>query len=391
VRINGQLYNIIDTVGFGDSRLEESKVADIIMDFAEKIACSPDSSDKIDAFILVVKASPRLTTIKSDIETMKELFGDHVMKSCVVVIIEQSINGRDDATFNKDVSSMSEILSMIQESKQVSTLGQWYVRWDNLKPRPDQLFQLLNAISNVTPFTRSDLQKSISTIRIMQASLEKMANDVIATKQKQLNSLSKQKTLAAFNFQLQRQQAALRNLSLIESSIAGIHSMNISKIRADVKNIHESALNELNNSYSTKMFEIEKMVQNERSKQINIINSQAQQKLQTNSNPMFRSKVYQAQTTAMSEMDAHMQREKLRLQASLETNRANIRTQYQNQISQIEATQLREYTTNYNESVGKFKASQIDLKLKIQNSEKTIKEVEALDERYYIELTGDSY
>ncbi len=80
--------NVIDTAGFGDNRFDESVIDSIMGELTTKIlSIDGSSTNRIDAFVLVIKCTPRATTLKSDIEHILNIFGSEALKALVIVLI----------------------------------------------------------------------------------------------------------------------------------------------------------------------------------------------------------------------------------------------------------------------------------------------------------------
>ena len=68
--------NVIDTAGFSDTRFEESHIDALMAQLTSKvIRIDGSSTNQIDAFVLVIKCTPRAMTLKTDIDHILNIFG----------------------------------------------------------------------------------------------------------------------------------------------------------------------------------------------------------------------------------------------------------------------------------------------------------------------------
>lgn len=87
----------IDTPGFGDHRVPETRINQILKDLTLRIVKDEGSSNRIDAFLLVVKLDPRPASLKVDLEQLVNIFGTAVMKSIILLpILHEQKNWSDE-------------------------------------------------------------------------------------------------------------------------------------------------------------------------------------------------------------------------------------------------------------------------------------------------------
>jgi len=145
---------IIDTPGFGDNRFDEVFINSVIRQFAQ-VVMDPLSNQnpQIDAFVLVVRLNPRASSLKNDIIHARDLFGSVVFKSMILLVIH-SENPESNATeFLEDLKEMKELVKTLKDAKNEEPNENWFVMWDNKKPRPGQEKELLAKISKLEPYT----------------------------------------------------------------------------------------------------------------------------------------------------------------------------------------------------------------------------------------------
>jgi hypothetical protein len=111
---------IIDTAGFGDTRFDEKVIDKILADLTTRVTDLDDAgTNRIDAFVLVVKCSPRATSLKHDIEHMRNIFGTVSLRSTVLLIINagKSYDYTDEKVLASIRDEMAEIVKILSEAK----------------------------------------------------------------------------------------------------------------------------------------------------------------------------------------------------------------------------------------------------------------------------------
>jgi len=147
---------VIDTPGFGDNRFDEARISSVIKQFTKAIVDPLDlSNPKIDAFILVVRLNPRATTLRSDINHARDLFGSIMLKSMIMVVIDNNYpeNGYKAEEFLRDLKDMSEVANILTEFKGEEPNNDWFVMWDNKNPRAGQEKELFQKMEKLEPYT----------------------------------------------------------------------------------------------------------------------------------------------------------------------------------------------------------------------------------------------
>jgi hypothetical protein len=76
-------------------------------------------TNKIDAIVLVCKCTPRASTLKNDIERIRNIFGTVALKSLVILIImcDPYYDMPDDKVMKAIKESMPEITNLLCEAK----------------------------------------------------------------------------------------------------------------------------------------------------------------------------------------------------------------------------------------------------------------------------------
>jgi septin family protein len=170
---------VIDTPGFGDHRMNESNLDQLLRDMTLRIVSFDDSTtNQIDAFVLVVKLDPRPASLKADVEHMMNLFGSRCLKSMILVpIIHFCKKELSDSELHEQMASWTEINRIIGKSKGEDFSSDWYVRWDNVNPRPNQLGELLQKLSRQPPYTH---QMFIAAQKEIQERIDQRIKDRVA-------------------------------------------------------------------------------------------------------------------------------------------------------------------------------------------------------------------
>jgi hypothetical protein len=145
---------VIDTIGFGDLRMPESHVDDIITQITTNmINFDGGGTNSIDAFVLVTKCTPRATTLKPDIEHLINLFGSVVLKSVVILLITEG--NYCEEVIRGEILKMNEVVNILK-SQRNDQVKDWFVHWDNFKPKPNQVQNLMLAVSKLRPYVSLD-------------------------------------------------------------------------------------------------------------------------------------------------------------------------------------------------------------------------------------------
>lgn len=177
---------IIDTAGFGDTRFDERVIDKILTDLTARLTDLDGSgTNQIDAFVLVCKCTPRATSLKHDIEHMRNIFGTVSLKSTVLLIINtgKSYEDSDQKVFETIRDEMVQIVKILSEAKEEPFNEKWFVRWDNIKPRPNQMQNLLKSIEGFEGYTH---EKFLAAQKEINDRLDKVVNQKIEEEKKQI-------------------------------------------------------------------------------------------------------------------------------------------------------------------------------------------------------------
>lgn len=187
---------VIDLPGTGDTRVtgevidnKHKRLTEIVVSF------DGNSTNQIDTFLIVVQATPRLSTIKSDLDKFISLFGEVGLKSLIIIIIETNERSKkkNDDDFLNELKKMDEINDILKSGKNLDSFdpADWYLRWDNFEPRENQIEELLARINKVEPYTHEKFQIALKEIEErMNAKLEVAK----AEERKKLNELHKEES-----------------------------------------------------------------------------------------------------------------------------------------------------------------------------------------------------
>lgn len=150
---------IIDTIGFGDLRVPEEHVDDIVTQIITNMIRFDDSgTNAIDAFVLVSKCTPRAATLKNDLDHLMNLFGSVALQSTVILLIPAEKELTEDRVA-KEFMNMEEVIRMMK-TQRTDKPENWFVHWDNFKPKPNQLQKLLNIVATLKPYVSIDYLNS---------------------------------------------------------------------------------------------------------------------------------------------------------------------------------------------------------------------------------------
>lgn len=155
---------LIDTPGFGDTRLGERQIDLIIKELTGKVS-NPrhDITGMIDCICLVLRLTPRAQTFKSDLDHLSNLFGTISFKSLIILLIDEK--KRPAEQLLKDMCNPElETIKILQAGCKKDHLADWFLCWDNERHRPGQLDELLKRARAVEPYTNAkfiEAQKEI--------------------------------------------------------------------------------------------------------------------------------------------------------------------------------------------------------------------------------------
>jgi hypothetical protein len=175
--ISEEKLKIYDTPPLSDDSFNEDKIQD---ELVREILLDSNGSKQIDAFILVLNFDLSPDQVDSDLDSLRNMFGEDAWKSTIFLIIHQSSNPTDREVHLQ----LYKIDSMIEKMKSVKneTLNSnWYCRWDNLEPKPNQKRELLTKIQNLEAYTlrrylqariKLDKNKNITPYRSQESEID---------------------------------------------------------------------------------------------------------------------------------------------------------------------------------------------------------------------------
>jgi len=151
---------IFDTPSFGDTRFGDRRIDRTLRQLNSIFSDSKERSSKvIDAFLLVFRLSPRATTLRSDLDKIKEIFGSEALKSVILLPIysEKTVSSE---LFLEKLSHMDEVVRLLKEAKEEEPSEDWFCVWDNLNPREGQETELLQKMRKLRLFTEPDFEEA---------------------------------------------------------------------------------------------------------------------------------------------------------------------------------------------------------------------------------------
>jgi len=159
--------NLIDTPDFSDNRINETQLSEIFStlellysDLKER------NSRQIDAFILVVRLSPRAQTLKSDLQKIKRLFGTAAIRSMVMLLIYSEEEGENQGKdFLKSLLEMGQVVKLLKEGKKEEPNENWFCVWNNKRPVKGQEEELMKKVSNLQPYTKNELADAVGRFK----------------------------------------------------------------------------------------------------------------------------------------------------------------------------------------------------------------------------------
>jgi len=134
---------LIDTPGFGDSKISETKIDEILKQLASTFG------GKIHAFVLVVKINSHAETLPSDIDRIRDVFGDAALKNLIILPIYTSNQKQD---FLKELNKYDQVIKAMKKAKGEEPNQNWFCLWNNQKPRENQEYEFFEKINNLEPY-----------------------------------------------------------------------------------------------------------------------------------------------------------------------------------------------------------------------------------------------
>jgi hypothetical protein len=142
-------WEVFDNPGFNHNRLSEEDIKNQLINCGFHLTQTRKfAAHLVDAFVLVVKATPRLSTIVSDLRELSRLYGKDVLKSVVVLVITVSRETSQEA-FVAELADLTEVHNIFK-AVGASLIA---IPWDNKNPREGMEDELARAIESVVPYT----------------------------------------------------------------------------------------------------------------------------------------------------------------------------------------------------------------------------------------------
>ena len=159
---------IIDMPGFQDNTKTEKHIDQIFRQIILKLADpTGESTNSIDAFVLVCKLNPRPQTLKKDLDRMKQLFGTVSLKSLILLVIHDPKETAKKSNFLSQLAEMHEIVKLIREGKEEQPHDGWFCTWDNFCPLGGQQEELIRKIERLEPYTYRKYLESEKEVKVL--------------------------------------------------------------------------------------------------------------------------------------------------------------------------------------------------------------------------------
>lgn len=129
-----------DMPGFGDTSMTPEEITQILQQFVDKmwveaIRRNDPEFFRIDAFVLVIKCSPRMASLSQDLDALSLIFGPIALQSTILLLIHS--NDRQP----KEIPSDDEIVDDLKNSRHLMDAmnsagrgpnpNEWFVNWSN--------------------------------------------------------------------------------------------------------------------------------------------------------------------------------------------------------------------------------------------------------------------
>jgi len=156
---------LIDTPGFGDSKISEEKIDGILKQLVSMFGGKneDESKRKIDAFVLVVKVdsyTAHAETLVSDIDRIQSVFGNAALKTLLILPIYTNHNHQQNSPdFIHEMKKYNRILKDLKLAKGEDLNENWFCLWSNQKPRENQESEFFEKISKLEPYTQENLKQ----------------------------------------------------------------------------------------------------------------------------------------------------------------------------------------------------------------------------------------
>ena len=172
---------IIDMPGFQDNTKAEKQIDQIFRQIILKLADpTGESTNNIDAFVLVCKLNPRPQTLKKDLERMRQIFGTVSLKSLILLVVKDPRQTGKNSEFLSELKGMHEIVKLIREGKEEQPHEGWFCTWDNLRPLEGQQEELIRKIERLEPYTYRKYLESEKEVKVLidENLRKKMENEI---------------------------------------------------------------------------------------------------------------------------------------------------------------------------------------------------------------------
>ena len=110
----------------------------------------------VNCFLLVQKASPRLSTLVEDLEMATTVFGNVVLENLVILIIQPTKEKKNYEEIHKALLQMDVVVDYYKTAKTDIK----FALWDNLNPTKEMKMQLFSACKKIKGYTHSLFERS---------------------------------------------------------------------------------------------------------------------------------------------------------------------------------------------------------------------------------------
>ena len=168
--VENENFIMMDTVGFGDNRTSKKEIIKMMHSISTEIinyTKDTNSPVMVNYFVMVLKATPRLTSIVQDLETMVSIFGTKSLKSLVLLIIQPLENKFSHEKIQSEIEKMEVVVDLYDAADTPIK----FVLWDNYKPFKNQKMELMGICVKLPPFTHKIYQQALVEIEEKQKKL----------------------------------------------------------------------------------------------------------------------------------------------------------------------------------------------------------------------------
>ena len=198
---------LIDTIGFGDNKVTDKEITRTLMDLSNRLleyTFNLKTETMVDCFLLVQKATPRMSTLIKDLENMRKIFGYKSLKSLIILVIQPKYEGMKEkktyAEIEKSFEEMDVVKNLYANIKQKVN----FILWDNYKPYENQLVELIKRVQKLPKFTHKIFKEAAEEREMEQMKMVEELFGEEMEKQKEILEMAKEESQEIMN-QLKQQ------------------------------------------------------------------------------------------------------------------------------------------------------------------------------------------